>query len=191
MSTPHSVHAARALSLANTSIVPSALYREHVAHLAKSTVKAVIKAPEIFVWDALVDFPSYPKIFKRLKSVTVTASEHNIVHIESHLKPDVFVKNPIQHTVNDLSGKPSVLKWELLDGNFKYILGEWSIKPLSETSCELAYTLSVDVGPVIPPQLCSFFIHLVQNEIVDSLKHYVEANYLSQRKESVQTSGRF
>jgi ribosome-associated toxin RatA of RatAB toxin-antitoxin module len=185
LSTPPSVEATRALSLANQSIEPSGLSKEEIARFAKSTVKLNVKAPLIFVWDTLVDYPSYPKIFKRIKSVTVTAREGNIVHIETNLKPDVFVKNPIQHTVNDLSGKPYDLKWELLDGNFKHIIGEWSLKPLSETSTEVVYTLSVDPGPVIPAQLCSFLIHFFQNEIAESFKRYVEMTYVNLQKQSM------
>lgn len=179
------VSAARALSLAQPHSDSQTLAKDDLAHLARSTVKIVVKVPLDYVWDTLVDFPSYPKIFKRVKSVTVTSHEQQIVYIETRLKPEMFVKNEIQHTVNDLSCKPTLLKWRLLDGNFKQIIGEWSIKPLDHTSCQLTYTLAVDPGPFIPPQLVSFLIHLVQNEIVDSFKRYVESDYLKQPKKSV------
>ncbi len=181
--------ATRELSLSNPSVDSSSVKvaepMNKQLHLAQSTVKAIVKAPLTEVWDSLVDYPSYPKIFKHIKSVTITNREHNLVYIETHLKQEMFVKNEIQHTVNDLSGKPALLKWELLDGNFKHILGQWSLKPLTSTSCQIIYSLSIDPGPFIPPQLCSFLIHFFQNEIVDSLKRYVEANFLSQQTKPV------
>ena len=182
MSTSPPGDATRSLSLANPSAEPSGVSKDSSGRAAKSTVKLTVKAPLMFVWDNLVDYPSYPKMFKRIKSVKITSEEQDIVRIETQLKPDIFVKNPVQHTINDLSGKPNNLKWELLDGNFKHIIGEWALKPINDKTTEMIYTLSIDPGPVIPPQLCSFLIHFYQNEITDAFKRYVETAYASLQK---------
>jgi ribosome-associated toxin RatA of RatAB toxin-antitoxin module len=150
--------------------------------LAESTMVATIKAPIGYVWDTLVDFGKYPEIFERLKSVNVTKRDGNFVYIESLLKPHLFVRTEVQHTVNDLAGKPEVLKWKLLDGNFRYVEGSWNLKSLSTNSTEVTYRLSVDPGPVIPAHLVSFVLHFVQKEIVNSFAQYTEKTFTSKEK---------
>lgn len=145
---------------------------------------ATVKAPIVYIWQTLVDFDKYPEIFNRLQSVNITKREGNFVYIESHLKPHLFVKTEIQHTVNDLSGKPGLLKWELLDGNFKHVEGEWALKSVSPESTELTYRLSVDPGPVIPAGMVSFVLHFVQREIVSSFVQYTEKGFTSREKAS-------
>lgn len=150
--------------------------------VAESTMTATVKAPVQYIWDTLVDFDRYPEIFERLKSVNVTKREGNFVYIESHLKPHFFVKNEVQHTVNDLAGRPGSLKWELLDGNFKHVQGEWSMKPISSYSTELTYHLAVDPGPVVPPRMVSFVLHFVQREIFSSFVQYTEKSFVPREK---------
>ena len=150
--------------------------------MAESTMTATVKAPIVYTWQTLVDFDKYPEIFDRLESVNVSKREGNFVYIESHLKPHLFVKTEVQHTVNDLSGKPGLLKWELLDGNFKHVEGEWELKPKSPDSTELTYRLSVDPGPVIPAGMVSFVLHFVQREIVSSFVQYTEKGFTSREK---------
>lgn len=170
------------------SVEPQSIERKKpTRRLAESTMVTTIKAPIAYIWETLVGFDKYPQIFDRLQSVNVTKRTGNLVYIESHLKPHLFVKTEIQHTVNDLTGKPEVLKWELLDGNFRYVEGEWDLKPKATNSTEVTYRLSVDPGPVIPAHLVSFVLHFVQREIVSSLTQYTEKNFTA--KEKVRTTG--
>lgn len=149
---------------------------------AASAMTVTLKAPAVYAWQTLVDFDKYPEIFNRLQSVNVTKREGDFVYIESHLKPHMFVKTETQHTVNDLSGKPGLLKWELVDGNFKHVEGAWELKPKSPDSTELTYRLSVDPGPVVPAGMVSFVLHFVQREIVTSFVQYTEKAYSSKEK---------
>jgi len=150
------------------------------SHLPEDTLNATIDAPVEHVWKVLSDFSNYPQIFERVKSVNITKREGDLVYIESKLKPHMFVNTEVQHTVNDLSGKPGVLKWQLLDGNFKHIDGLWEIKPTGEHSCHVSYTLKVDPGPFIPGKMVSFLLHFVEKEVVVSLKKYAEKTYTAE-----------
>jgi len=135
-----------------------------------------VKASREQVWGVLTDFDDYPKVFKRLKSCHVTRRDGNLVYIESELKPHMFVRVPRNHTVNDLKGRPNILDWDLLDGNFKSVHGRWVLSPApAGAACRITYSLEVDPGPVIPPFLVSFVLGLVQREIVSSFKEVVEA----------------
>ncbi len=146
-------------------------------NIVSTTLESVFKADDATIWNTLVDFQKYPNIFKRVKSVEITKREGNLVYIESQLKPHLFVKKIVQYMVNDLSAAPKMLKWRMLDGNFKYVIGKWELQQRSPNSCLVRYTLNVDVGPIIPAALTNFVVHHIQQEIVADLQHYVESEY--------------
>ena len=144
-------------------------------HLVSSTLKTVIKADDTTIWNNLIDFVSYPLIFKRIQSVEITKRDGDFVYVESRLKPHLFIKHPTQQMVNDLSAGPKILKWRMINGNFSYVAGQWEIEPRANNTCLVKYTLSVEPGPVIPDFLVNLVFHYVQQEIVSQFKHYVEA----------------
>ncbi len=146
-------------------------------HIVSTTLESVFKANDATIWNALIDFQKYPTIFKQIQSVEITKRDGNSVYVESHLQPHLFVKKIVQHMVNDLSAWPKMLKWRMLDGNFKFLQGKWELQQNSPGNCLVRYTLSVDFGPIIPAALINFVVHHVQQEIVADLKHYVETEY--------------
>jgi len=146
-------------------------------HFAEGYVSTTINAPADRVWGTLIDFSSYPKVFSKIESATVQKREGSLVYVESVLKKQMFVKNTVQHVTNDLSGKPGILKWEMTDGNFKHLDGEWTITPESNDTCKIRYRLAIDAGPVVPAGLVSIALHFFQHEIVNDLKSYVEKSY--------------
>jgi ribosome-associated toxin RatA of RatAB toxin-antitoxin module len=148
--------------------------------LAEVRTKFVINAPPEIVWQVLTNFSEYPNMFRRLESCRITKQEGNLVWTESDLKPHVFVRTQRQHTINDLSGKPSVLDWQVIDGNFKTVIGKWELSPVdSGNRCAVIYTLAVDTGPIIPKFLVSFALRNFQKEIGTALKQFVETTRVS------------
>lgn len=143
--------------------------------LAEAKSKVLINAPREVVWEVLTDFQDYPHIFRRLASCRITKQEGDLVWTESDLKPHVFVRTQRQHTINDLSHKPDVLNWKVIDGNFKTVIGKWELSPAGcGDRCSVVYTLSVDPGPIIPKFLISFALRNLQKEIANSLKEWAE-----------------
>ncbi len=150
--------------------------------LAEVRTKFVINAPPETVWQVLTDFAEYPHMFRRLESCRVTKQEGHLVWTESDLKPHVFVRTQRQHTINDLSGKPSVLDWKVIDGNFKTVIGKWELSPIDKGNrCAVIYTLAVDTGPIIPKFLVSFALKNFQKEIGTALKQFVETTKVSSK----------
>jgi ribosome-associated toxin RatA of RatAB toxin-antitoxin module len=150
--------------------------------MAESTITVTVKAPMDHTWKTLVDFGKYPDIFDRISSVNITKTEDNLVYVESHLKPQLFVRKEVQHTVCDVSGKPDVLRWRQVDGNFNDVHGEWYLKSLSATTTQVKYHLATDPGPIVPRALVSFLLHFIQREIVTSFAKYAQESYLLQAK---------
>jgi ribosome-associated toxin RatA of RatAB toxin-antitoxin module len=138
----------------------------------------VINAPQQFVWDRLVNFNSYPTLFPRLKTCQVVKKEGNLVYIESYLKPQMFINQPCQHTINDLEDKPDTLKWKLTDGNFKAVEGEWKLRSIDDGQhTDVRYTMEVDPGPLIPRPIINLALKMVQREAVNNVKSAVEHEY--------------
>lgn len=142
--------------------------------MAESAVSITISSEQTNVWNALIDFAAYPKIFKRIKTSQITRKEGDLVYLETYLKPQMFVKNQVQHTVSDIAADPSRLVWKQLDGNFKHVDGSWDLAPVDGGKTKLTYTLHVDAGTIVPPSMVAFFLKFVQREVVGQVKQYVE-----------------
>jgi ribosome-associated toxin RatA of RatAB toxin-antitoxin module len=148
--------------------------------LSKASTDIVIMAPQQYVWDRLTNFAIYPTLFPRLKTCQVVKKEKDLIYIESLLKPQMFVNQPCQHTINDLEDKPDSLKWKLTDGNFKAVQGEWELKSIDDGKhTKVKYTMEVDPGPLIPRPVIVMALKMVQHEAVNSVKAHVEQEYAS------------
>lgn len=148
------------------------------AKMAKGVSDVTVKAPKEVVWRLLTDFPNYPRLFPRMTSCAVTKREGSLVYVESYLKPQVMVKQTCQHTINDMAGRPDVLRWKMLDGNFKAVEGEWRLKSSKDgKQCQVRYTLALEPGAAIPKPMAGFVIKMMQREIVNSIKEVAVADY--------------
>lgn len=154
--------------------------------MAESSVSILISAEPASVWNTLLKFEDYGKIFKRIQTSEVTKRDGDLVYVETCLKPQMFVKNQIQHTVTNVSTGPNRLHWKQLDGNFKYCDGIWDMAPVNGGKTNLTYTLHIDCGSMVPPSMVSFFLKFVQKEVVAQLKHYVERD--AKTKETMRVS---
>ncbi len=142
--------------------------------MAESSVSITIAAQPTIVWNSLIDFEVYPKIFKRIKTSEITRKDGDLVFLETYLKPQMFVKNQVQHTVNNIADNPNHLIWKQLDGNFKHVDGSWDLASVDGGKTKLTYTLHVDAGTIVPPSMVAFFLKFVQREVVAQMKQYVE-----------------
>lgn len=144
-------------------------------HVTRGVTQIEIDAPTNVVWSVLTDFQQYPQIFNGIQSCRVTKREGGLVFTESYLKPHMFLSEPCQHVVNDLSAAPQALTWHALDGNFKSLDGKWELKPMAGGRCLAVYTLAVDPGALVPGPLVGFALHNMQKEIVVALKKSAES----------------
>lgn len=142
--------------------------------MAESSVSITIAAQPAEVWKTIISFEEYPAIFKRIKTSQVTRKEGDYIYVETCLKPQMFVKNQMQHTVSCITNGPKSLNWKQLDGNFKHVDGSWHLDSVDGGKTNLTYTLHVDAGTIVPPSMVSFFLKFVQKEVVGQLKQYIE-----------------
>jgi ribosome-associated toxin RatA of RatAB toxin-antitoxin module len=142
--------------------------------MAESAVSITISAEPKIVWNALTDFQTYPNIFKRIKTSEITRKEGDLVFLETYLKPQMFVKNQVQHTVSNIADSPHRINWKQLDGNFKHVDGSWDLASVDGGKTKLTYTLHVDAGTIVPANMVAFFLKFVQREVVGQVKQFVE-----------------
>jgi ribosome-associated toxin RatA of RatAB toxin-antitoxin module len=146
-----------------------------------SVMETTIKAPIDFVWQELTDFPSYPSLFPRIESCKVTKRTGNYVYTESNLKPQMFLHESKQRTVNDLNGKPYVLRWAVLEGNFESSQGRWELASDNNgKACKVKYTLESTTDP-IPKAVAVFTLKIIQKDIVKTFKRTTEHLYESRQ----------
>lgn len=158
----------------------AAAQTEKKKHIARAESMVECNAPRDVIWQTLTNFPKYPEMFKRIKTCTVTKREGDTVYIESLMKSQLFIK-PYQHTVNDLAQGPNVLKWKLLDGNFKSVEGEWKLEPCKNGEhTKVTYSIEVEPG-MVPQGMVSIFIKMVQKEAITAVTTASES-YFAEHK---------
>lgn len=166
-----------------TTTVASALPEQSASgklnkHLSSGVTRVEINAPPQVVWQVLTDFSKYPQVFEKIKSCRVTKREGNLVFTETYLHPHMFLNQPCQHVVNDLTCGPQLLTWQALDGNFKAMEGAWQLKPAGcADHCIAVYTLSVDAGGVIPSPIVGLVLRGVQKDVLTAVKKSAESSY--------------
>lgn len=147
--------------------------------LLSATMETTIKAPVNFVWQQLTDFSGYPTVFPRIESCKVLKRQGNYVYTESNLRPQLFLKETRQKIINDLTGKPHVFRWAMLQGNFNSSQGCWKLEPDSTGKyCNVTYTLE-STSDAIPKSIASVSLKFIQKDIVKTFKRVVEKQYLT------------
>lgn len=165
------------LPLSAPMILPQDPLPKPSKKLLSAVLETTIRAPLPFVWQKLTDFSDYPQIFPRIESCKVTKRVGNYVYTESNLKPQLFLRESTQKVVNDLTGKPHVLRWAMLQGNFENSQGCWELTPEENgKSCKIKYTLESTTEPV-PRAIASFTLKFVQKDIVKTFKRSTERLY--------------
>ncbi len=153
--------------------------------LAAASLETTINVPREYVWQNLTDFDHYPHLFPRMVSCKVLKQDERSVYLETHLKPQMFVKETCQHTINEIHGKPEVIRWNMVDGTFKSATGEWKLTPGEDgRSCKVRYTLQIDPGPAIPRPVAAMALKMVQREIVTGVKQTLEKDFKNRPKQT-------
>jgi len=145
--------------------------------MLSAIMETTIDAPLPFVWQRLTDFTSYPTVFPRIASCKVLKQQGNYVYTESNLRPQMFLRETRQKIVNDLTGKPHVFRWAMLQGNFNSSQGCWELAPDSTGKfCKVKYTLE-STSDAIPKSIASVSLKFIQKDIVKTFKRIVENQY--------------
>lgn len=145
--------------------------------MLSAIMETTINAPLPFVWQRLTDFTGYPTVFPRIASCKVLKQNGNYVYTESNLKPQMFLRETRQKIVNDLTGKPHVFRWAMLQGNFNSSQGCWELAPDSTGNfCKVKYTLE-STSDAIPKSIASVSLKFIQKDIVKTFKRVVEKQY--------------
>lgn len=149
--------------------------------LRSNTLECTIGAPSDFVWSKLTNFEEHSQCFKRLKSTKVLRRDGNFVYLEVILKRQLFISKITQHTIAEVDNDNKVLRWRLLDGNFRAASGLWQLLASNDGKItSVRYTLSVNAHKILPPSLVSTALRVVQGEVLEAFKKYCESSFAKQ-----------
>jgi coenzyme Q-binding protein COQ10 len=96
---------------------------------------------------AVTDYEHYAKILTEVDSVSVKNKSEKSASIEY----TITVIKSFRYTLKMIQNRPTSLTWELEEGNlFKKNSGSWTITPISETRCRVAYTIDLDLKIFAP-----------------------------------------
>jgi ribosome-associated toxin RatA of RatAB toxin-antitoxin module len=152
--------------------------------LLSATTETIVKASPTFVWQQLTDFTGYPTVFPRIESCKILKHQGSYVYTESNLRPQLFLKETRQKIINDLTGKPHVFRWAMLEGGFSSSQGCWELSPdPTGKFCKVKYTLEA-TPEAVPKSIATVTLKFIQKDIVKTFKRVVEKQYMTRSGQS-------
>lgn len=125
-------------------------------------------------YNAIVDYPNYPKILGEVDSLDIIEND------ESHAKVqyNIHIVKKISYILNMTHQRPSEVSWELDSGSiFKKNTGCWSIEALDDNSCRVTYSLDVALKVFAPKAITNKLVAVSLPKMMESF--YKHAKTLS------------
>jgi ribosome-associated toxin RatA of RatAB toxin-antitoxin module len=131
----------------------------------------LIRAPADKVFDAIVDYESYPQFLKEVKSAKVVRRSGAEVDVRYELS---LIKT-IRYTLRMREERPHRIAWSFVEGEvMKDNHGTWELKPEEGGSIRATYTIEVALGPLVPKALIQPLVESSLPGMLEALKKRVE-----------------
>jgi ribosome-associated toxin RatA of RatAB toxin-antitoxin module len=96
---------------------------------------------------ALIDYKNYAEILPEVNEIEVLEQTEEHARIRYH----IHVVKKISYTLKMTHKRPTLVKWELEDGNlFKKNDGCWQIEPMGDDKCRVKYELDIALKVFAP-----------------------------------------
>jgi ribosome-associated toxin RatA of RatAB toxin-antitoxin module len=131
----------------------------------------IVHAPLDLCFDTIVSFEEYPKWFSGITGATVLSRDEGrglwTVKYDLHM-----IIKTITYTLAYESERPTLLTWELVEGDVKDVEGTYRFTSLEYGLTEATCTQAVDVGFWIPGPLRRGF---EKSAVQDSVREFKKA----------------
>jgi ribosome-associated toxin RatA of RatAB toxin-antitoxin module len=140
--------------------------------------QVVIHAPTERVFGVIVDYERYPEFLPELKSVTLLSREDGVALVRF----DVELIMRVQYTLRLVEDAPLSVKWTLAEAKMLASnTGSWSLKPISDASCQAAYGLEVKLAGMIPKSVSTRLMGTNLPQMLQRFKARAEALHNASR----------
>lgn len=149
------------------------LRNTHESTLKDVLCVGLIKAPADRVWDVLLDYDRYDKIFKGILRTETRAKDGPVEDHYSLLDypwpmADRWVVNRITH-----AGDRRSITWHRVEGTVKEVVGSWRLVPMGDETLVI-YKVRLDPGiPLIPAWAIDWGSQRVAPDIIHSVRRQV------------------
>lgn len=131
----------------------------------------VVRAPLDVCFDTLVDFASYPKVFRMIRSATVEQADAQAGKWQVHYELDAILKT-ITYTLAYECERPNALTWRMTTGDLTAIEGRYDLLELEPGLTEATCTQAIDVGMWVPGMVRRAF---ERSAVEDSVREFKQA----------------
>ena len=131
----------------------------------------VVRAPLDVCFDTLVDFGSYPKVFRVIRSATVELDDPTAGKWRVRYELDAILKT-ITYTLAYESAGPHDLAWKMTSGDLTAIEGRYDLFELEPGLTEATCTQAIDVGMWVPGMVRRAF---ERSAVEDSVREFKKA----------------
>lgn len=104
---------------------------------------------------AVTDYKNYTKILPEVDSIQVKNQTDTTASIEY----TITVIKSFKYTLKMTQKKPTAVSWELEEGSlFKKNSGSWTITPVGDKKCKVAYTIDLDLKIFAPKSVTNALV---------------------------------
>ncbi|MFN2426602.1 MAG: SRPBCC family protein [Candidatus Binatia bacterium] len=131
----------------------------------------VVRASIDVCFDTLVDFESYPRTFRVIRSATVEQADSAAGLWQVRYELDAILKT-ITYTLAYQSTRPNLLTWKMTTGDLTAIEGRYDLLELEPGLTEATCTQAIDVGMWVPGMVRRAF---ERSAVEDSVREFKQA----------------
>ena len=131
------------------------------------------------IWDVLLDYANFPKIFPDIHTLRVLTQDQQGARLEYWVKAVLSKYHYVLYRHYDEPGRR--LTWTRVAGDLKRVEGSWEIRETPRPAVQmLVYELYVDIGGIMPAALVRAEAMRRTREMGERLRSWVEGRPMSE-----------
>ena len=138
-----------------------------------------VAASREHIWDVLIDYVNFPKIFPDIHTLRVLMQDHQGAKLEYWVKTMLSKYHYVLHRQYDEPGRR--LTWTRVSGDLKRMEGSWEIRETPRPDIQmLVYELYVDIGGIMPAALVRAEAMRRTRAMGERLRSWIEGRPMSE-----------
>lgn len=140
--------------------------------------ETIVHAPVESVWNVIVDYDFYPRLFDRMEQSETTLKKGDWEHHYTVVQyPWPWGKRWVLNTIHHDTGR-WITRFKRLEGSIKEVEGRWELRPHGKGATVLRYGVRMDPGlEFIPRWVVPWATSIVVPDILKSVGREAEVRW--------------
>jgi coenzyme Q-binding protein COQ10 len=130
-------------------------------------------APREVAFDVIADFERYSEFLRDVTATSIERAEGNVYEVLFQIR----LIRRFQYRLRLVLDPPSRVHWTYLGGDFRNVAGGWELEEVTSSLTLATYSLALDVGMLIPPEIGRMLVQVRLPALLQSYKTRIEEMY--------------